>query len=485
MFKIRSKPPKSAAVAFNYEPFFGITRHVYNNVLSGKMTLMEYHMSCVRAQKWKPFGWGALGGVVGIFIVDPKDIKHILKDSFNTHIKGLTMTTNFQVLLGNGIFNTNGSEWKHQRIAMSGMFSKRKLRDRMSTVFGTHAQVLALCFGRAADSKEVVNAQKLFYCYTFDSINRIAFNKDVDSLRGDEEDCAFQAAFDAAQKGVSERFLVPWWRVNRFFNRGMEKQVAEAMVVIDAYMTRVVDSYFDDNDELREDMMVGDDTMIALYLQHGKEEGTQYTKKYLRDMILNAVIAGRDTTGSTLTSAIAFLCDHPEWQKKLRAEALEVFGGNVQEVLTFDDLEGKSPIAEAVFMESARLNPPVPGNEKEATEDTVLPSGIKLHKGEYCTFASYVTNRHPDYWGPDAEEFKPERWLGDKAKEYDDYMYSTFQAGPRLCLGKNMAILEGKIALLTVMAQYEFTMEKGFAPVQGLGLTWVFKNGLRVNVRRV
>ena len=465
-----------------YVSFWGITNHQVQEMMTNRVSPWEYQRRIAEKLGWDAWGEGVLLGIRFLYITDPEDIKYVMKDAFQNFEKTSNFLKVFHVLLGDGIFNTNGSEWKHQRIAMSGMFSKRKLRDRMSTVFGTHAQALSHCFWKHAQDGTAVDAQKLFYCYTFDSMNRIAFNKEVDSLRGDEEDCAFQAAFDTVQKKIMSRFIQPWWPINRILGRGDEKMLADAMVVIEAYMKRVVDGYINDKGEVLEGVVLEDDSLVALLLEHGKMEGSTYTKKYLRDMILNSIIAGRDTTASAITSCIDFLCRNPEWQEKLHAEALAVFGGSVQEALTFDDIEGKSPLTEAVFMESIRLHPPVPMNEKRAVTDTTLPSGIKVKKGEHTAFGPYVVCRNPKVWGEDCTEWKPERWFGDKPKDYNDFMFPTFNCGPRLCLGKNMAILEAKIALLTLMAQYSFTMEPGFTPETDISVTWNLTHGMKVRV---
>eukprot|EP01059_Diplonema_ambulator_P016922 TRINITY_DN288_c0_g2_i2.p2 TRINITY_DN288_c0_g2~~TRINITY_DN288_c0_g2_i2.p2 ORF type:complete len:246 (+),score=122.55 TRINITY_DN288_c0_g2_i2:60-740(+) len=226
--------------------------------------------------------------------------------------------------------------------------------------------------------------------------------------------------------------------------------------------------------------------MTGLFLEAAKQEGKTYTRQFLRDMVLNTVIAGRDTTGSALTSCIQFLCDHPEWQDKLTAEAKEVFNGNTQEALTFDDIEGKTPIAEAIFMESLRLNPSVPFNEKYCVKECTFPSGVKASPGDTMQWFPIVTNRRKDFWGEDAEEWDPSRWLDGKAKNYDEFMYPTFHAGPRLCLGKNMAILEGKIALLTLFAHFRFSKKEGFMPKLINSLTWQNDaNGMQVYVHEL
>eukprot|EP00659_Diplonema_papillatum_P023448 gene23448-biopygen14380 len=207
-------------------------------------------------------------------------------------------------------------------------------------------------------------------------------------------------------------------------------------------------------------------------------------------MILNFVIAGRDTTASTLTSCIRFLTEpeNEHWQGRLAAEAAKCFGDRADEPLSFNDVEGKSPAAEAVLLEALRLNPAVPGTEKVCVKDTTLPSGVTVPAGVHVHWCQMSTNRMPGVYGGDAEIFRPGRWLTDDntvTTRYDDYSYPTFNAGPRLCLGKSMAILEGKIGLLTLFSRLRFTRTYPDREVRPCSsVTWQLKPGFEVTVHR-
>eukprot|EP01064_Diplonema_japonicum_P029512 TRINITY_DN479_c0_g2_i11.p1 TRINITY_DN479_c0_g2~~TRINITY_DN479_c0_g2_i11.p1 ORF type:complete len:516 (+),score=149.29 TRINITY_DN479_c0_g2_i11:35-1549(+) len=484
--KLRARKVEGVPCSRSFEFFFGTTRHQARTVLKEKkMTWAQYYQNELEQHNFTAFGWGRLGGKRGIVVCQPNDTKSILKTQFANFTKGQNFREVFQDITGDGIFNTNGDKWKEQRITMAHMFNRRQLRDRMSTTFGNHAQDMVQILQDAASSSDPYNIQELFYCYTFDCINMIAFNRDVNSLKGVERDCAFQAAFDTAQQRVIHRFILPWWKISEKYGLSEdERMLKKALNNINQYVEQVVDGYYDEEGNIRDDALQGDQTMTGLFLEAAKEEGKKYDRKFLRDMILNTVIAGRDTTGSALTSCVEYLVQHPEWQDKLAEEAKTCFGGNTQEALTFDDIEGKSPVAEAVFLEALRLNPSVPSNEKIAVKDVTLPSGVEVKKDAIVGWLPMATSRYKGYWGEDAEEFNPTRWM--KGKAYDDYMYPTFNAGPRLCLGKNMAILEGKTALLTIFAHFRFTAKKGFKPTHIASVTWQNDhNGMQVHVNEI
>eukprot|EP01064_Diplonema_japonicum_P029519 TRINITY_DN479_c0_g2_i8.p1 TRINITY_DN479_c0_g2~~TRINITY_DN479_c0_g2_i8.p1 ORF type:complete len:512 (+),score=157.03 TRINITY_DN479_c0_g2_i8:39-1538(+) len=483
VYLMRAKKLSGIEEMHNSEFYFGGTLVVYREVLQRKTcTLATFMNKLIHDHEFRVFHWAQVGGKTAIVINHPDDIKFMLKDEFNAFMKAKCFIDIFYSLLGDGIFNTNGDKWKEQRITMAHMFNRRQLRDRMSTTFGNHAQEMVQILRDAASSGVPYNIQPLFYCYTFDCINMIAFNRNVNSLKGVEKDCSFQQSFDSVQASVVNRFIAPWWWINSAFGLTQsERDTAEHISRINVYVNEVVDGYYDEEGNIRDDALQGDQTMTGLFLEAAKEEGKKYDRKFLRDMIINVLIAGRDTTGSALTSCVEYLVQHPEWQDKLAEEAKTCFGGNTQEALTFDDIEGKSPVAEAVFLEALRLNPSVPGNEKIAVKDVTFPSGATATKGTYIHWATMATNRRKDYFGEDAEEFNPARWMEGKA--YDDYVFPGFNAGPRLCLGKNMAILEGKIALLTIFANFKFTAKPGFKPSLLFSITWQNdSNGMQVAV---
>ncbi|KAK3031665.1 hypothetical protein RJ639_035033 [Escallonia herrerae] len=139
----------------------------------------------------------------------------------------------------------------------------------------------------------------------------------------------------------------------------------------------------------------------------------------------------------------------------------------------------------ASIRESMRLYPPVPNDSKEATSDDVLPDGTFVKKG---TRVTYIPT------GSDWAEFRPERWLErDAAAEEDGrwgflgrdaYTYPVFQAGPRICLGKEMAFLQMKRLVAGVLRRYRVVpaLEDGVEPVLTANLTSKMKGGFPVRI---
>lgn len=115
----------------------------------------------------------------------------------------------------------------------------------------------------------------------------------------------------------------------------------------------------------------------------------------------------------------------PEIAAKLRKEADDILQGGLP---TYESTK-KQRYAEACFYEALRLYPVVPKNIKTCIEDDVLPGGIPVFKGERIAWSNYAMGRETSLWGPDAEVYKPERWLsGEKPSSSK---FAAFHHGPR------------------------------------------------------
>ena len=132
-----------------------------------------------------------------------------------------------------------------------------------------------------------------------------------------------------------------------------------------------------------------------------------------------------------------------------------------------------------VIQETLRLCPSVPITVKTTLNNDVLPTGQLIKKGDLVAFSPYVLNRNEQLY-PNPESFIPERWATINPNAFQ---YPTFNAGPRLCLGKDMAILEMKILMSIILQSYRFTLKPNHHPVRyNPSLTMPVKNGLLIHL---
>ena len=140
----------------------------------------------------------------------------------------------------------------------------------------------------------------------------------------------------------------------------------------------------------------------------------------------------------------------------------------------------------ACLCESMRLYPPVVWDSKHAEKDDMLPDGTPVYKGNRVMYFPYGMGRMEALWGKDCLEFRPDRWFSEPGvfKMESPYKFPVFQSGPRVCLGKEMAFVQMKCVVGSVLRRFElvpvFSDDPVFVPL----LTAHMKDGFKVRVRR-
>jgi len=232
----------------------------------------------------------------------------------------------------------------------------------------------------------------------------------------------------------------------------------------------------------------------------------------MTDVVLNFMIAGRDTTAAGLSWTMYELLRHPFHIAAVRKEVETVlgesYGGARFSDLSHQDMyamvETKLPYLRAVVLEGLRLHPSVMKDLKFCIEDDVLPDGTHVKKGQAVLYAPYVLCRNPHVW-EEPDSFKPERFLnkvgvdrvlsGDgnedaataslhKAANVSDYEYPVFNAGPRVCLGRPLALLEMMLILATIIPDFDFEFSRPHDASYTSSLVSQLKHGLNVKATR-
>jgi cytochrome P450 len=169
--------------------------------------------------------------------------------------------------------------------------------------------------------------------------------------------------------------------------------------------------------------------------------------------------------------------------EKLCAEVDQFYAGG--RTLCYADLNCGLPYMRAVLDETLRLCPPVPVDPKEVVEEDVLPSGVRVQPGVTVLWSAYCMGRLPQVWGEDADQFRPARWLdaqGEWKQPVDYWANVPFQAGPRICLGRQLAYLECKAVLCSLFSKYTFTPLRGHVVTYTKSATLSVRDGVKVHV---
>lgn len=359
-------------------------------------------------------------------------------------------------------------------------------------------EVLTRLILQLQHNRAPIDFQDLFLRYTFDNICIIGFGVDPGCLAPGLPTVPFAQAFDLATEGTLTRMVVPeiFWRITRALGWGMEGRLAKAIGVIDKFAADVIT-------ERRKELALlklqnATDypcDLLSRFMQTTDHEGNPYTDKFLRDVTTNFILAGRDTTAIALSWFFFLITQHPAVEAKILHEIGETLRNRgtaatdgeetekkEKESLSFEELK-QLDYLHAALSESMRLYPSVPIDNKDVTANDFLPDGTFVRKGTRLMYSIYSMGRMESIWGKDCLEFRPERWLRNGVFTPESpFKYAVFNAGPRLCLGKELAYLQMKSVASAVLWNYHVKLVPGHKVEYKLSLTLFMNYGLRVTL---
>ncbi len=202
----------------------------------------------------------------------------------------------------------------------------------------------------------------------------------------------------------------------------------------------------------RREGTAGRDDILSMLLAARDEAGAAMTDDQLHDEMLTLLLAGHETTATTLAWAIHHLLDHPAWLARVRAEVHEVAGDGQ---LRLDQID-RLVLLDAALKETMRLTPIIPMVGRVLAKPAQI-GGIEMAEGSVALASIYLVHRRADLW-PDPQRFDPSRFVGTKP---DPTKYFPFGGGVRRCLGMAFASYEMKIVLATILARAELSPAAG------------------------
>ena len=446
-----------------------------------------------RLYKFKTWSVKWLGEPRFFMTTDPKNLEHILKTKFDNYPKGSNFASTLSDLLGSGIFTADGPHWKEQRQLFAHVFSERSFQGNIMSAFVESGVKLEAILASAAREGTTLDMFNLFNRFTLDSIGKIAFGVDIGSM-GDPHH-PFAAAFDEAQATVDERFFTPGWRLlTPFLPR--ERALKASITTMNEFCAALIkdrractgEELEGRTDVLSRAMCMEDPDTPGVYPYRGNDGA-------LRDIILNFLIAGRDTTAQALSWCVLKVSSHPGVEEALVEEARRVMGGGggtpttpttSPTTPTYELVEKQLRYTRATVLETLRLCPSVPKDLKVALHRDVLPDGTVVPPGCQVAYLPHAMGRSPEIWGEDAERFDPGRFV--RTPNPSPWAFPVFNgAGPRACLGQRMALVEACFVVASIYGKFSLQLAPleqgapGGCPHQD-SLTLPMKKGLHVTV---
>lgn len=388
---------------------------------------------------------------------NPELVKHILSTHFKDFQLSKERKEEGRKILGNGIFTTEGEAWRHSREMLRPCFS----RDQIDDLAHFEKHVSRLMDVLPHDTSETVDLQPLFHKLTLDISTEFLFGQSADSLLPEDAgvNAGFVKAYEDMLEGVANpsraliRQILPdreWQRNIKYVHDYVEQFARQALEKRGA----VKENHRACDNTEKEDM-----NSVAThkrYILLDELVSHMSDAQQIRAELLSLLFAGRDTTAALLSNFFFILGKRPDVVEKLRTEIDD----------TLPDSKGKPTMRHLKDMtylryclnETLRLYPIVPANGRVARKDIVLPSGggsdgtapLFIPKNTFVVFDSYTMQRREDLFGPEPNEFRPERWTTIRP----GWGYVPFNGGPRVCIGQQFALTEASYTIVRMLQRF-------------------------------
>ncbi|MFU8852194.1 cytochrome P450 [Micromonospora sp. SL1-18] len=389
------------------------------------------------------------------FFNHPDHAKHVLSDNHANYRKGIGLIQAKRAL-GDGLLTSEGELWRTQRRAIQPVFQRERM-TRAATVVAEEAEALVTRW-RAREPGTTVDVVGEMTHLTLGVLGRALLDADLggaESIGEAFETVQRQAMFEMLTLGA----VPPWLPLpNQLaFRRGRRE--------LEDLVDRLVDEHQRDGGD-------SDGLLSRLIASTEQESDPKVRRRRIRDELITLMLAGHETTASTLGWTWYLVDRHPEVFDRLHAEAVQVLGDRRP---TYQDLH-ELRFTNQVVEEAMRLYPPVWLLPRRAVADDEI-GGYHVPAGADVMLCPYTLHRHPGFWS-DPDRFDPDRFAPERAGERSRYAYIPFGAGPRFCVGNNLGMIEAVFVVATVARELRPRLVPGHQVVADPMLSLRLRGGL-------
>lgn len=381
--------------------------------------------------------YGEIARFKGAFTVyainNPDSVKKILTSAWPQYSKNTLDYKVISTVFGNGLVTSDGDDWAKQRRIMQPVFSSKSVNS-----FDKIINEITSSLAREWSTKSVAEPIWLdrdMSKITFQVVSRTLFGTDIDHVSDEMIDILDLLNVHPMRLSALLR-LFPWIPTpsNKKFLRANSRLNEIVYGLIEEHRVPGAN---------RED--------IVGRLLAAKEASSQtsMSTEQIRDEVVTLMLAGHETSATSLTWTFYLLSKHPEIEQRLHEELKHKLNGAPANSSDLAEL----PYLKQVVQESLRLYPPVWGIARRSADEVSL-GGYRIPKNSYIAITPYVLHRNPEHW-PEPEKFDPERFTTGQIKSRHSYSYLPFAAGPRACIGAGMAMLEIQLILAQLIQLFK------------------------------
>jgi cytochrome P450 len=396
------------------------------------------------------------------FFNHPDHAKHVLADNASNYHKGMGLTE-AKRLLGDGLLTSEGELWRRQRRTIQPAFRRDRLADFADLIAGEAAVLVTRL--ESYVGRGPVDVVTEMTRLTLGVLGATMLDADLAPFV--RLGAAFEAVQDQAMFEMVTLGALPLWlplRRHRRFRTALG-QLEDATFALIAERDR--------------DRRPGGEDMIARLLDAYQDEpDPRVRRRALRDELLTILLAGHETTASTLSWTWYLIDQDPAVAARMRAEATEVLGDRLPRAEDLRDLRYTT----MVIQEAMRLYPPVWGLTRRAIKADEV-GGYPVPAGADVMISPYTLHRHPGFWA-EPDRFDPDRFDPAGAQSAHRYAYIPFGAGPRVCVGSHLGMMEATFVAAMVARRFRLGLVPGRAVRPEAMLSLRVRGGLPMLVQQ-
>ncbi|CAA0834351.1 cytochrome P450- family 715- subfamily A-polypeptide 1 [Striga hermonthica] len=418
-----------------------------------------------------------LGTEPFLYIADPEFLKQMTADiNGRSWGKPTVFKNDREPMFGQGLLMVEGEDWVRHRHVITPAFSPSNLKamanlmvDSATNMMDRWAHLIASGQPEIDVEREIIGTAGEIIAKTSFGISYENGRKVLEKLR-DMQITLFR----------SNRYVgVPF---GKFLNPTQNLKAKTLGKEVDDLLQSIIVQRTNNNNNKPEQDLLG-----LLLTENTVVDGRKkraLTAKELVDECKTFFFGGHETTALALTWTLLLLAKHPEWQKELREEIAQVMGGGNDTIIEATKLVGLKKM-ECVLNEVLRLYPPAPNVQRQARHDIrvgdlVIPNGTNM-------WIDVVSMHHDEtMWGKDVNEFKPERFKDSVHGGCKHKMgFLPFGFGGRMCVGRNLTIMEYKIVLSLILSRFSFSLSPSYVHAPSIMLSLRPMHGLPLIVKAI
>lgn len=346
----------------------------------------------------------------------PDHIRHVLMGNHENYVKGLGLKHAAE-LLGSGLLTSEGAQWSRQRKEMTPSLSHEINQQRFAQ---RAASIVERRIDRWRNSSSIDVAREMVLLgitIVGDTMLGYSLEDDAEQIADD-----LNVVTTDAMKRMTAALPGPWNRISR--------NAKSALKHLDKLVFEPVRKFGD-----------RERACFPEVLDRAREN-----EQELRDQVMTLLVAGHETTASTLSWALHLLALHPEIQERVYSEIDRV----LEDLLPSPADLPKLPYIGMVLHETMRLYPAVWLLPRRSLNRDMI-GGYEIPANSDVLLSVYSMHRHQEFWmAPD--EFVPERFA--PGASYRAYL--PFGAGPRMCAGRRLGMLESVLTLTAAVRAFRF-----------------------------